>query len=822
MFGGLATDDLSNQTWLYDTVNYTWTRVMPASAPSPRFGHAMVYDDGMGRVVLFGGRTRGGLSNETWVYDLANNTWAQSAPLQAPTPRERHEMAYDGRSGRIVLFGGWTGADSGETWVYDTANNTWTPMNPLVAPAPRHDHSMVYEPRLGRLALFGGSVAEQLNNETWAYDLPANTWTNVAFTGSPPPRDRHAMAYLKRTGRSVLFGGQTLGGLNGETWFLDLENTTWTGQQALAMPPARRDHAIVGDARTDQVVLFGGWTENGPSSDTWILDASGTAWVDTFPSPPFMSGHGMVYESRSGLVVLFGGTTGGGLSNETWTYDFAANSWTKRVPSMSPSGRTHFAMAHDTMLNRIVVHGGDPFLTSPYVSNETWAYDVANNTWTNLTAAGSPSARGGHAMVFDERAGRFVMFGGWIGPPTFLSNETWVYDLANNTWTNMSPAVAPSPRDIHAMAYDGMMGRVILFGGRTVGAVGDETWVYDLANNTWTNMRPAVAPARRDGHKMVYDSDLGRTILFGGFRALPLGLSNETWMYDLLNNTWWNISPESTPSPRSNHALVYLTQRRVSVLFGGFTPERAVDDLWWYRSPGLPTAPQMLRATPRDSGVSLTWDPPATDGGTSAIVYGVYRGTSSGSLSLLIETGNVLMYNDTGLTNGVTYYYQVGALNPVGNGPRSSEVFATPFAAPDLVSPTVTILSPANGTVLMTGSVLVSGIANDDVGLALVEVSTDGASWVPVNGTRSWAAVVALAAGPNTIHARAIDTSNNMAMATVTVTVRLEGPPIYLLPVGLGLAAGFIAVALLLRRKRRASMEFRPDHREGLPPRRSG
>jgi len=126
MFGGLATDDLSNQTWLYDTVNYTWTRVMPASAPSPRFGHAMVYDDGMGRVVLFGGRTRGGLSNETWVYDLANNTWAQSAPLQAPTPRERHEMAYDGRSGRIVLFGGWTGADSGETWVYDTEQHVDT------------------------------------------------------------------------------------------------------------------------------------------------------------------------------------------------------------------------------------------------------------------------------------------------------------------------------------------------------------------------------------------------------------------------------------------------------------------------------------------------------------------------------------------------------------------------------------------------------------------------------------------------------------------------------------------------------------------------
>ena len=38
----------------------------------------------------------------------------------------------------------------------------------------------------------------------------------------------------------------------------------------------------------------------------------------------------------------------------------------------------------------------------------------------------------------------------------------------------------------------------------------------------------------------------------------------------------------------------------------------------------------------------------------------------------LTTVGNVLTYTDSGLTTGVTYYYQVSAVNSEGEGPRSN------------------------------------------------------------------------------------------------------------------------------------------------------
>src|SRR5439155_955730 len=95
-----------------------------------------------------------------------------------------------------------------------------------------------------------------------------------------------------------------------------------------------------------------------------------------------------------------------------------------------------------------------------------------------------------------------------------------------------------------------------------------------------------------------------------------------------------------------------------------------------------PGAPQGLSAAPGDATVSLTWSPPSSNGGSPITNYRVYRGFTSGGETLLTTLGVVTSYSDTAVTNGVTYYYEVSALNNVGEGPRSSEASATPVAPP--------------------------------------------------------------------------------------------------------------------------------------------
>jgi PKD repeat protein len=98
-----------------------------------------------------------------------------------------------------------------------------------------------------------------------------------------------------------------------------------------------------------------------------------------------------------------------------------------------------------------------------------------------------------------------------------------------------------------------------------------------------------------------------------------------------------------------------------------------------------PGAPTGLTATSGNGQASLSWTAPSSDGGVNITSYRVYRGTSSGTETLLTSggcsgLGVVLSCTDTGLTNGQHYYYKVSAVNSLGEGPQSNEASATPSA----------------------------------------------------------------------------------------------------------------------------------------------
>jgi hypothetical protein len=81
--------------------------------------------------------------------------------------------------------------------------------------------------------------------------------------------------------------------------------------------------------------------------------------------------------------------------------------------------------------------------------------------------------------------------------------------------------------------------------------------------------------------------------------------------------------------------------------------------------------------------VSLSWAAPGSNGGSAITSYKVYRGTTTGTETLLTTggcsgLGSVLSCTDTGLTNGQTYFYKVAAANAIGTGGQSAEVSATP------------------------------------------------------------------------------------------------------------------------------------------------
>ncbi len=91
----------------------------------------------------------------------------------------------------------------------------------------------------------------------------------------------------------------------------------------------------------------------------------------------------------------------------------------------------------------------------------------------------------------------------------------------------------------------------------------------------------------------------------------------------------------------------------------------------------VPSAPRSVSVTEKDGVVTLTWGTPQTNGGSPITGYAVMRGTTSGGETQLTTLGVVLEYEDTGVEEGKTYFYQVRAVNDIGSGRVSNEVSVT-------------------------------------------------------------------------------------------------------------------------------------------------
>ncbi|MCA9933918.1 MAG: hypothetical protein H6662_00165 [Ardenticatenaceae bacterium] len=79
LFGGLSAKAGADSFPLNDTWEYNgtqWYQVNPTNSPTPRYGHAMVYDEARQVIVLFGGiDADGNYLNDTWEY--GGTTWIQ-------------------------------------------------------------------------------------------------------------------------------------------------------------------------------------------------------------------------------------------------------------------------------------------------------------------------------------------------------------------------------------------------------------------------------------------------------------------------------------------------------------------------------------------------------------------------------------------------------------------------------------------------------------------------------------------------------------------------------------------------------------------------
>ena len=116
--------------------------------------------------------------------------------------------------------------------------------------------------------------------------------------------------------------------------------------------------------------------------------------------------------------------------------------------------------------------------------------------------------------------------------------------MAKFLWTQRSD-FGPGPRASHAMTFDSQRGRTVLFGGDSGNAVLGDTWEWD--GSFWTQMDDS-GPGPRADHAMVYDSARQVSILFGG-RDTGQTLFGDTWQWDGLLDPTCKLRSDSALRP---------------------------------------------------------------------------------------------------------------------------------------------------------------------------------------------------------------------------------------------------------------------------------
>jgi cysteine-rich repeat protein len=568
LFGGIN-DELSNQTWEFD--GQVWTPRSFLVSPSARTGHQLAYDSDRNVTILFGGSESTRLLNDTWEYDGVS--WTLLSPTASPSPRAQHAMAYDSAAKRVVIFGGSTIANDvsgslNETWTFNGA--TWTQVVTATQPDARIQSAMAYDSFRDRMVLFGGLDSSGRFSDTW--ELNGATWTKVTFSVTPDKRSDHAITFDNNAKVLVMFGGIKDFSVRAiplnDLWIYD--GAIWQKlSPALPVPTGLYGHSMVFDESKHVSVLFGGSTFiDNPVNDTWLLTNPGpqSMWIAIKTlEPPSVTDAAMVFDNVRSKALLFGGQEpAGAVTNRSWQYD--GRVWRQLAVATTDPYRTRHAMTFDPMRG-VVLFGGGTAPSAARSSNETWIFNDAK--WTLQTPTFSPSPRASHGMVFDDRRGKTVLFGGELEPidriPVF-DDETWEFD---GDWNKIATVSAPSKRSGHAMAYDAKRNVIVLFGGSTTGdnrEALDDTWEFNSTASTWTEIvATAAKPTPRIGAAMTFDYKRGVVVLFGG--ETKNGLSKESWEFD--GEQWRQQVPLNAPIRSKSPLMTYDTTTNTPLLRAG-------------------------------------------------------------------------------------------------------------------------------------------------------------------------------------------------------------------------------------------------------------
>eukprot|EP00439_Symbiodinium_sp_Y106_P041637 s2424_g5.t1 len=323
-------------------------------------------------------------------------------------------------------------------------------------------------------------------------------------------------------------------------------------------------------------------------------------WVELTPpsgGPRRLSRMTAVWDTVEKGLFLFGGSGQGpqgadvawGYQNYLYFYSVTLNLWSIKSSDGAPVQRWLHTAVLDPVDRVMYVFGGQNESITNNDAQSTFSdlfgYDLANDTWTELTGS-KPRSR--HTAVWDTDSHRMIVFGGISDVSDDRYDDVEVYDPSNDTWSSLTVVGAkPLSRFGHVAVWDSVSSVMLMCCGR--GGMRVFIPFTNMTDNTyndlwsfseqygWTLLEASGSLTQRRGAGAVWDSSTGNFVGFGGDYYVG-GIQDTLFLYS--NVSGWSEYAISGPGGRYGHAMCWDPDEKQIYIYGGVGDSGTVAGLW--------------------------------------------------------------------------------------------------------------------------------------------------------------------------------------------------------------------------------------------------
>lgn len=198
------------------------------------------------------------------------------------------------------------------------------------------------------------------------------------------------------------------------------------------------------------------------------------------------------------LYLSHGASGSGNHPHDLWAYSFKDRKWQNM--GASPGAVQAWELVGE---GNLILNSKTNELYLFRNRKAIYVYNVASKTWKTLAPKGTTAGVVGAHGAYDSKRDRFVFYGNIWTENDVGSTMFTFFDVASNTWTDQTPAGTwPPALSYSSVEYNSKWDLYMMHGGY----LQKDTWIYNPGTKAWFNLKtPNSTQPNGKQMNLVYD-----------------------------------------------------------------------------------------------------------------------------------------------------------------------------------------------------------------------------------------------------------------------------------------------------------------------------